>query len=116
MYFSFQSIMYTLSEISRLAYLPSNERSPKTILRLHNTCFQHACFCVDFFGKCPKLTKFFGIYYHSLTTHLPEVARIIAPSSLYTESEERIFSAFRGITRSTSSRTGESVRDIGIIR
>ena len=47
---------------------------------------------------------------------MPEVNRIIAPSSLYTESEERIFSAIRGIGRSTSNRTPESIRDVGIVR
>lgn len=73
--------------------------------------------CNQIFGKRPhKLSKFYGTYYHALTTHLPEVNRMIAPSSLHTESEERIFSSIRGIVRSTSSRTMESIRDVGIVR
>ena len=78
--------------------------------------FKHTILCNQVFGKFPKLTKFYGIYYHSLTVHLAEINRLIAPSSLYTESEERIFSAIRGIGRSTSNRTPESIRDVGIVR
>ena len=73
--------------------------------------------CNQIFGKKPQqLSKFYGTYYHALTTHLSEVNRMIAPSSLYTESEERIFSSIRGIVRSTSSRSMESIRDVGIVR
>ena len=111
-----KELLYTLSEISRLAYLKSIHRSPKTILRCYNITFKHAILCNQVFGKYPKLTKFYGIYYHALTVHLAEVNRLIAPSSLYTESEERIFSAIRGIGRSASNRTPESIRDVGIVR
>ena len=54
--------------------------------------------------------------YTTIVCHLADVSKLVAPSSLYTESEERIFSAFRGITRATSSRTQTSIRDVGIIR
>ena len=60
--------------------------------------------------------KLFGIYFHSLTCHLPEVARIIAPSSLHSENEERMFSDITDISRTTSSRTKTSVRDNAIVR
>ena len=62
------------------------------------------------------MTKLYGQYFHSITTHLPEVACIISPSSLYTEQEERIFSALNGISASTSSRKLESLRNNNIIR
>ena len=60
--------------------------------------------------------KLFGIYFHSLTSHLPEVSRIVSPSSLHSENEERIFSDITAISRMTSSRTPESVRDNAILR
>jgi len=86
-------VLYSLKEIGRLAYLESIKRSPKSILRLYNMT-----------------------YFHSIVTHLAEHMRIIAPSSLYTESEERIFNALRGIARDSTNRSQESVRDIGIMR
>ena len=112
-----KELIYTLQEICRLAYLKSQERSPKSILRLHNVTFQHANLCFQIFGKSPqKLQKMYGIYFHANINHLPIVARIISPSSLDTESEERIFGALRGITLATSSRSSDSIRDTGIIR
>ena len=111
-----KELLYTLQEINRLAYQKSTKRSPKYILRIHNVTFRHAVACISVFGKNPKLTKLYGQYFHSITTHLPEVARIISPSSLHTEQEERIFSALNGISASTSSRKLESLRDNNIIR
>ena len=111
-----RELLYTLKEISRLAYQKSVKRSPKTILRLYNMSFLHASRCQQVFGKSPKLSKIYGIYYHSLTVHLPEHARIVAPSSLFTESEERIFNALRGIGKDVSNRYRESVKDMGIVR
>ena len=65
-----------------------------------------------------KITKekLFGVYFHSLTCHLPEISRIIAPSSLHCENEERMFSDITAISRSTSSRTCHSIRDNAILR
>lgn len=72
--------------------------------------------CKQIFGKEPALSKFYGIYFHSLVVHMPEMNRLIAPSSINTENEERIFCSLRGIGRSTSDRKIESVRDVGIVR
>ena len=72
--------------------------------------------CVQIFGENPKIAKIYGIYFHAIKTHLPEVSRVVSPSSLHTESEERIFGAIRGIARSTSQRGAHSVRDVGIVR
>uniref|UniRef100_A0A7M5XAN4 Uncharacterized protein n=1 Tax=Clytia hemisphaerica TaxID=252671 RepID=A0A7M5XAN4_9CNID len=60
----------------------------------YSVTFLHFRRCMDIFGEKPK----------------------IALSSLYTESEERIFNALRGIGKDTSNRHRESVRDIGIVR
>lgn len=109
-------LLYTLVEITRLSYQNSLSRTSKSVLRLYNVTFIHATRCVQIFGETPKIAKIYGIYYHSLTVHLPEVNRIIAPSSLHTESEERIFGSIRGIARSTSQRGAASVRDVGIVR
>lgn len=94
-----EELLYTLKGIGRLAYQNSEERSPKSILRLYNMTFLHALRCIQVFGEKPKFAKIYGSYFHSIVKHLPEHARIISPSSLYTESEERIFNALRGIGR-----------------
>lgn len=111
-----EELLYTMKEIGRLSYLPSLRRSPKTVLRLFNVTYIHFLRCVQIFVDNPKLKKIYGTYFHAITIHLPEHARIIAPSSLYTESEERIFGQTRGIVRDTSQRTQQSVRDTGIVR
>ena len=112
----FEELLFTLVEITRLSYQKANLRSPRSILRLYNVTFLHSARCEQIFGPTPKLTKFYGVYYHATITHLPETSRVIAPSSLYTESEERIFGAVRAICLAASQRGVDSVRDVGIIR
>ena len=112
----FKELLITLAEICKLAYMKSQARCPRSILRLYNLTFKHAVLCKQVFGNAEKLKKIYGIYLHALTVHLPEINRIIAPSSLYCESEERIFSNLRGIGKAASSRAVTSIRDVGIIR
>ena len=78
--------------------------------------FLHALICIPVFEEKPKFAKIYGTYFHSIVKHLPEHARIISTSSLYTESEERIFNALREIGRDATNRLQSSVRDIGIVR
>ena len=107
----FQDLLLSLVEICRFSYQRAEQRTPKSILRLYNMTFLHACRCLQIFGENPKLKKIYGIYYHAIVKHLAEVNRLIAPSSLYTESEERIFGTMRGIGRTTSLRSADFVRD-----
>ena len=114
-----EELLLTLMETVKLTYMPSKHRTPKYILRLHNVTFKHALLCMDVLGKKPKKItseKLYGIYFHAITSHLPQVARIISPSSLHTENEERLFSAINQISLSTSSRKSDSIRDNSIIR
>ena len=114
-----RELLSTLIEICELAYAGEDKRSPKTVLRLFNLTFKHALLMVQLFKEEPKKItkqKLFGIYFHSITCHLPEVSRIIAPSSLHSENEERMFSDITSISRATSSRKSEQVRDNAILR
>ena len=115
-----KQLIETLVEISELSYAHADKRSSKSILRLFNVTYKHAVLLTKMFAKKKpaKISKkkLFGIYFHSLTCHLPEVARIIAPSSLHSENEERMFSDITDISRTTSSRTKTSVRDNAIVR
>ena len=75
-----KELLSTLIEISELAYANASRRSPKSILRLFNVTFKHAIILTQLFKNDPKKIskqKLFGIYFHSLTCHLPEVARSI---------------------------------------
>ena len=99
-------------EISRIGYKPASCRSPREVLRLHNQSFLHAMWCKTLVGKTPKaLTrrKFFGRYWHSLTTHAPIVYRMISLSSIHTEEEERTFNQIQSIASRTSSRRHDEI-------
>lgn len=114
-----KKFLRTLMELVKMAYLPAQKRSPKIILRIYNVAFQHALLCQKILPTHPKKVtnrKLYGIYFHSLTTHLPEMARIISPSSLHTENEEQLFSQIKNVSLSTSSRTLSSIRDNSILR
>ena len=114
-----KELLSTLVEICELAYAGADKRTSKSVLRMFNITFKHAVLLTQLFPKEPKKItrkKLFGIYFHSITCHLPEVSRIIAPSSLHSENEERMFSDITSISRTTSSRTDESVRDNAILR
>ena len=113
-----RDLLLTLLELCFFSYQKAAKRSSKAVLRIFNVSFHHAMLCTNMFKKPHKISKqkLFGIYFHSLTTHLPEVARIISPSSMHAENEERIFSDLNSINLATSSRKNESVRDNSIIR
>ena len=56
-------ILITLSEAQEIMYLPDNQRSPKTVLRLYLVMFVHMLFIkINVRGKVKKLTnlEFFG--------------------------------------------------------
>ncbi|XP_066298089.1 uncharacterized protein [Branchiostoma lanceolatum] len=96
-------LITSLVEIQRVSYLPAEKRCPREILRLHNQAFLHAVRLRQVIAKPKKLTPraLYGNYFHALTCHSPMVYRIIALSSTYTESEERVFNQLRGIHRTT---------------
>ena len=106
-----QSLLDTLTEISRLLYLPAQSRSPRLVLRLYNTAFLHAMLCKEIIGQPEILTsrKFYGRYWHSLTAHAGKQTRIISGKSANTEKEERHFNTLQGITKLTNRRPGDII-------
>ena len=67
-----RDILITLSEAQETMYLPDNQRSPQTVLRLYLVMFVHMPFIkINGRGKVKKLTnrKLFGSYYHFLNCH-----------------------------------------------
>ena len=101
-----QTLLDSLTELSKLLGLPAQSRSPKLMLRLHNQAFIHAMICKEIIGQPKALTsrKFYGRYWHSLTAHAGKHSRIISAKSTNTEEEERHFNRLQGVTRLTSRR------------
>ena len=106
-----QMLLDSLTELSKLLYLPAQSRSPKLVLRLHNQAFIHAMICKEVIGQPKSLTsrKFYGRYWHSLTAHAGKQSRIISAKSTNTEEEERHFNTLQGVTRLTSRRPGDVI-------
>ena len=106
-----QSLFDTLTELSRLLYLPAKSRPIRLVLRLHNTAFLHAMLCKELIGQPKILTnqKFYGRYWHSLTAHAAKQSRIISGKSAHTEEEERQFNTLQGVTALTNRRPGDII-------
>ena len=104
--------------ITQILYAKVQERSQKSVLRLHNQTFLHAIACEEVIGKPIILTKkkFYGHYLHSLVCHAPIQHRIICSRSTNTEQQERHFNTFASISLSTSSRRPGEIITPGLIR
>ena len=101
-----QQLINNLVEMQHILYNPDYERTPRNILRLHNTTFLHSILCFEVLGYQPKKItrrKLYGKYFHNLSTHAPMQVRIISGQSCNAEDEERTFKAITSITKSTSS-------------
>ena len=108
-----------MCEISQIAYGYESDRNPRQILRLYNLTYILATKLIKIVGHTPlKMTalKFYGIHFHGLTTHLPEVFRITSIRSLVPEQEEASFYKLRQISLHTSSRKSQNVIDNAMIR
>ena len=95
----------TAVEINEILYASSDKRSKVQILRLHNVTFVHNMLCRELFGSPVHVTraKMFGRYFHAIVYHAPLLYRLISTSSLYTETQERMFNQLKSITHSTSN-------------
>ena len=68
------SLLKTLVEIQRILYSNEEVRTPKEILRLHNSCFQHFILMKEVIGfDLHKITreKLYGKYSHNLLVPAP---------------------------------------------
>ena len=111
-------LLYSLAELCELLYAPSDKRTPRFILRLHNVTFCHMVAVRKVFSNPEILTrrKLYGIYYHSITCHAPFTSRLISLSSVDTEEEEREFSTVNAISKTTSNGHPEHIIPNCIVR
>ena len=89
-----------LTEIIRICYSTEDERSPKQVMCLYNQCFQFGLLVTHVIEKPVKLSArtFFGIHFHSLVIHFPEIYHLFCLRSLIPEDEERTFGDLRSIS------------------
>ena len=92
-------------EMCETLYAKPECRSRCQTLCLHNIEFLHSMLRREVFCNPQAVTRgnMFGRYFHAATYHAPLVNRIISPSSLYTELQERMFNKVKSITRTTSN-------------
>ena len=108
-------LLATLAEIQRILYLPDDSRTAKTILRLHNSCFEHFVLMKQVFNLSNLSSgmsrdKLFGKYFHDLMSHGPIQYRIVSGLSISCEDEERLFNELKTLTvGKTSHRDGHAI-------
>jgi hypothetical protein len=101
-----RQLLTSLVEIQRLAYSSESERTPKSVLRLHNMTWYHGILCQEVFGfKLKEMTtrKLYGNYFHDITSHAAMQHRLISGRSTNVEEQERVFNTITNITKATSS-------------
>ena len=99
-----QGLVDALAELTTLAYIMEYERTPRAILRLYNTAYSHANFCMEvlFPPKHLSVGVLCGLYFHKLTVHTPEDTRIVSGYTRLAESDERQFKDLRALAKNTT--------------
>jgi len=107
----FVSLLRQLCEIQQILYAGEDERSLKSVLRLHNLTFSHATMLWEVMGKPKTITsrRLFGQYYHALISHALQQYRLMPLTSANTEDEERAFNFLKEISKHTSNHHADNV-------
>ena len=115
----FRDIITTLCEIQEIKYLPDNQRSPQTVLRLYKITFIHMlCLKMNLRRNLKNLTrkKIFGSYYYSLIHHCPQQYRVISGRTSNTESEEATLNILKTFTNLASNNHPDDIVSNNLIR
>ena len=72
-------VFRTAAELTEILYSRESNRTPQTVLRLHNVAFIHHKLCSVVFSnpKTMNRRKMFGRYFHPLTCHAQLLYRLI---------------------------------------
>ena len=106
-------LLQLLAKISHLLYLPARMRFPKTVFRLYNIVFKHSimsCLIIRS-QKNTTFERFYGKYFHALSSHTVQIMRVVSPNLTDAEEEERTFNFIKGIRKATSSGLSKEVID-----
>lgn len=102
-----------MEEVCKICYMRAEDRSPRTILRLHNLTFKVGIITRSLFGKTPKTkAHIYGIYFHNITSHLSCTYRLIALSSINAEQQERTFGDVRRFASCSSMKTESILNNV----
>ena len=86
---------------------------------MHNLTWYHGMLCREVIGfTLKKLTqKFYGSYYHNVTTHAAIQNLLVFVKSTHTEDQERMFNTITSIMKATSSQqSNHMISNITVIR
>ena len=89
------TLLLSLVELQKIAYAPQSQRSPRSILRCYNQSFIFATTCIELFGGSRAGKSMFGMPFHCMVTHLPELLRLVSARSIVAEHAERHFNKLR---------------------
>lgn len=92
------TMLLSLVELQKLAYSMEDHRTPRSILRGYCQAFRFGLSYTDLFSDNPNVKKprsVFGMSFHSLTCHLPDMLRIVNGRSIVAEQAERHFNKLR---------------------
>ena len=118
MHYCVQELLYTLAQLCHLLYIQDHERTPKIILRLHNTAFKNAMSCKQVLGVPQSVTlrTLYGIYWHSIIAEAPLLTRIVSLRTICTEEQERTCNTIKEITKATSSGHSDHIIPNSLLR
>jgi len=97
-------------------YADDAKRTPKTVLRLHNTTLLHAIACLELFSQPRHKHILHTRFLHSIVCHAPLLFRIISLRSVNAEAHERMFGQMKQITKATSNYDPNNVNTNALIR
>ena len=111
-------VLRLLCEVSRLAYLPAENRNSREVVRFCNVTYMYGVLFQIVFSGCKGLSlrKMFGIYYHIILAHMAIQFFTTPLSSLNAEDDERQFAAINSISRGTSNRKPDHILSNSILR
>ena len=86
-------MIWSLTEIQRLAYQLDEERSLRSVLRFSLEALKFSVRYSEIFSQLKHNSprNMFGAPYHAVTCHMPEMYRYVSLRSIVTEQNERIF-------------------------
>ena len=90
-------MLYSLTEIQRLAYQLDRDRCSRDLLRFHMSALKFIAFATEIFTNLKSVSTraFFGTSYHSIVLHMPETYRYISLKSLATDAAENMVTKLR---------------------
>eukprot|EP00731_Ephydatia_muelleri_P037220 Em0421g1a len=104
-------IFRTIVEMSDIMYSSEDKRTTRSIFRFYNLTWLHAMTCTEVMYTPRNMTpeKFFGAYFHALSSHAAQQYEVVCLKSVNTENEERILGMASKIATTTSNRKPENV-------